>query len=726
MTEPPKFNFGGAPTTSGSTGSSLFGTANNTGGGGSLFGGANNKTDGSGFSFGALGKTPESSKPEAQKNSLFGSAPGGSSSSGSLFGQTGGGSSFSGFNANEHQIPADSKSTGNTPSMFGGGFGNNLQTPAKTTAPSSPGAIQTSGVFGASTGGAPNSIFDSTPSASPVSMNPAPATSATTFSFVGQSTTPAGPPPSNTFGTGTGTSGGIFGNSTGQQGGGLFGQKQGQQVQSTNTASSSNSQPAPTTNLFGNPTGTGSGSLFGNKPAETGSSIFQGFNKLSEASNDTSTAPTETPGAAKPLFRLGQNSSASTPSTSAPSLFGNATTTQAAPSLFSIPGSTSSESSAPRPAFSFSSQNATTSSAPASAPPSTATDTTAPKPPFGPGMPATSHAPSTGDTSSGSLFQFKPIASSESGPGSSSATVTSGQPVPIQFQGLGTTPTSSTSQAPTATTTTAPTSRGPAARGLGTSTLGASTAGPVPPAQSRLRNKTMDEILTRWASDLTKYTKEFKTHAETVAEWDHVLVDNMSKISKLYTQTATSEKQTASVEMQLTAVENQQNELDSWLTKYEHEVDEMLARNGPSQEVGGPDQERERTFKLAEKLGERLEDMSKDLESMIEEVNAANAAFNQNSKADEPVSLYVQFCAPNWIVPKSCDADYSNRPNFEFAPYAITSHRPRHGGSAGKGLQSAKKCPDLRLHEQWQYWNWGRGCRRFLQKLYGQEMKWIH
>lgn len=152
----------------------------------------------------------------------------------------------------------------------------------------------------------------------------------------------------------------------------------------------------------------------------------------------------------------------------------------------------------------------------------------------------------------------------------------------------------------------------------------------------------MDEILTRWASDLTKYTKEFKTHAETVAKWDQVLVDNMSKISKLYTQTATSEKQTASVEMQLTAVENQQDELDSWLTKYEHEVDEMLVKNGPSQEVGGPDQERERTFKLAERLGERLEDMSRDLESMIEEINGANASLNKNSKADEPVNISIR------------------------------------------------------------------------------------
>lgn len=168
--------------------------------------------------------------------------------------------------------------------------------------------------------------------------------------------------------------------------------------------------------------------------------------------------------------------------------------------------------------------------------------------------------------------------------------------------------------------------------------MGASTAGPVAPAQSRLRNRTMDEILTRWASDLTRYAKEFKGHAEQVAHWDQIIVDNSAKIDKLYVKTRTCEKQTMSVEMQLSAVENQQNELESWLSKYENDVEEMLTKDGSGQtEPGGPDQERERTYQLAEKLGERLDDMGRDLQSMIEEVNAANAGLGKSSKVDEPV-----------------------------------------------------------------------------------------
>lgn len=148
----------------------------------------------------------------------------------------------------------------------------------------------------------------------------------------------------------------------------------------------------------------------------------------------------------------------------------------------------------------------------------------------------------------------------------------------------------------------------------------------------------MDEILTRWASDLTRYTQEFRKHAETIAHWDQVIVDNSLKIDKLYVSTRTCEKQTMSVEMQLTAVENQQNELEAFLNKYESDIDEMLAKDGPaSTEVGGPDQERERTYRLAERLGERLDEMSRDLQSMVEEINAVNGELGKTNKADEPV-----------------------------------------------------------------------------------------
>lgn len=44
------------------------------------------------------------------------------------------------------------------------------------------------------------------------------------------------------------------------------------------------------------------------------------------------------------------------------------------------------------------------------------------------------------------------------------------------------------------------------------------------------------------------------------------------------------------------------------------------------------------SYKLAEKLSERLDEMGKDLTSMIEEVNGASSTLTKTNKADEPVS----------------------------------------------------------------------------------------
>jgi nuclear pore complex protein Nup62 len=147
----------------------------------------------------------------------------------------------------------------------------------------------------------------------------------------------------------------------------------------------------------------------------------------------------------------------------------------------------------------------------------------------------------------------------------------------------------------------------------------------------------MDEILTRWATDLTKYTKEFRSQADTVAKWDQIIVDHSGKIDKLYVKTRTAEKQTMSVEMQLSAVENGLGELEGWLSKYEGDVEAMMAKEVDGGKEG-VDVERERTYKLAERLQERLDDVGRDLGEMVEEVNAANASLSRNGKADEPVS----------------------------------------------------------------------------------------
>lgn len=153
----------------------------------------------------------------------------------------------------------------------------------------------------------------------------------------------------------------------------------------------------------------------------------------------------------------------------------------------------------------------------------------------------------------------------------------------------------------------------------------------------------MDEILGRWASDLSKYQLDFKEQAEKVAQWDRLMVDNGDKIQKLYHSTWQAEKDSAEIERQLANVEGQQDELAAWLDRYEGEVDEMFARQiGQGDTLQGPDQERERTYKLAEKLTDRLDDMGKNLTSMIDAINEASTTLSKTSKTDDPLSHIVR------------------------------------------------------------------------------------
>lgn len=159
---------------------------------------------------------------------------------------------------------------------------------------------------------------------------------------------------------------------------------------------------------------------------------------------------------------------------------------------------------------------------------------------------------------------------------------------------------------------------------------------------ARLKNKTMEDIVTRWASDLSKYQKQFKEQATIVSNWDRNLVDNGEKIQKLYLDTFEAERASHEIERQLAAVESQQEELEAWLNRYESEVQDMFAKQmGPGEQLGGPDQERERTYKLAEKLTQQLDEKSRDLSKMVKEINDISGTLSKGAKAEDPVSFDV-------------------------------------------------------------------------------------
>jgi nuclear pore complex protein Nup62 len=183
----------------------------------------------------------------------------------------------------------------------------------------------------------------------------------------------------------------------------------------------------------------------------------------------------------------------------------------------------------------------------------------------------------------------------------------------------------------------------------------------------------MDEIITRWATDLSKYQKEFKEQASKVAEWDRMLVENGEKIQKLYSSTYEAERASNEIERQISNVESQQEELSLWLDRYEQDLNELYAKQvGANEQVAGPDQERERTYKLAEKLTDRLDDMGKDLTKMIKEINDMSSTLSKGGKADDPVSSTLLFVIVHGAltVTFAADADCP-RPERASGPIAV-------------------------------------------------------
>jgi nuclear pore complex protein Nup62 len=90
-------------------------------------------------------------------------------------------------------------------------------------------------------------------------------------------------------------------------------------------------------------------------------------------------------------------------------------------------------------------------------------------------------------------------------------------------------------------------------------------------------------------------------------------------------------------------VESQQDELEAWLDRYESEVQDMFAKQlGPGEQLAGPDQERERTYKLAEKLTQQLDEKSRDLSKMVKEINDISGTLNKGAKPEDPLSQIVR------------------------------------------------------------------------------------
>lgn len=150
----------------------------------------------------------------------------------------------------------------------------------------------------------------------------------------------------------------------------------------------------------------------------------------------------------------------------------------------------------------------------------------------------------------------------------------------------------------------------------------------------------MEEIISRWTSDLEKYKSEFHGQAAEVKKWDAVLIENGDKILNLSLETQEAEKTQTRMDTVLQQLENEQEELGTALDYYESQIKDIFEGTlGASAggEMQPADQEREKTYAMAEKLNDTLGNMEGDLGEMINAINKAGATINKTTNADDPV-----------------------------------------------------------------------------------------
>ncbi|KAI5289785.1 hypothetical protein KEM54_003220 [Ascosphaera aggregata] len=603
--------------------------------------------------------------------------PAGSSGTGSLFGSAAGASGSASSNSDQSKPSLFGFGSGSTPSsgtsLFGskpsgGLFGAGASTPTTSAGSSTP-------LFGAVTTG---TAMSSTPKSGDASSGkpasslfgtPAPLGTG----LFGSSTTPAGAPPVSSGGSSIFSQKPAGGDAPPSTGGSSLFSNLNKPSPPTSGSSLFGAPAAATTSADSAPATTATAganapvnTLFGKRVGDASDEAKQPEKKSPFGAPTTATSSPSTTTPAKSLFGATATSISSSPVTTAPtggpSLFSNAAITTTAPasastgspSLFGAPKSdapatTAATTTAPATSSLFGAPSPVTTSAAANTAATPAATTTAPgetKSLFG-ATPVSTATPAT--VGAGSLF-----GSATTKPSEASDTPTTSSLFPSKPTETAKPEDKKDDQAAQLTKEEAKKKEGDGVK----EKLGASLLGTAPPAKSRLKNKTMDEIITRWATDLSKYQKEFQSQAEQVASWDRMVVENASKIQKLYGSAVDSERATAEVERQLAAVENQQEELGLWLDRYEQEVEALLDKQvGPSDTLQGPDQERENTYKLAERVSDRLNGMNQDLTSIIEEINATSTSLNKSSDADEPVSQIVRILNSHITQLQSIDQD---------------------------------------------------------------------
>ncbi|XP_010713440.1 nucleoporin-62 C-terminal-like protein [Meleagris gallopavo] len=204
-------------------------------------------------------------------------------------------------------------------------------------------------------------------------------------------------------------------------------------------------------------------------------------------------------------------------------------------------------------------------------------------------------APSTGTTGLGtSGFGLKPPGTTAAT--TSTATSTSASSFALNLKPLTTTGTIGAVTSTAAVTTTTTTS--------------------APPVMTYAQ---LESLINKWSLELEDQEKHFLHQATQVNAWDRTLIENGEKITSLHREVEKVKLDQKRLDQELDFILSQQKELEDLLTPLEESVKEQSG----TIYLQHADEERERTYKLAENIDAQLKRMAQDLKDIIEHLNTS-------------------------------------------------------------------------------------------------------
>ncbi|XP_074046511.1 nuclear pore glycoprotein p62-like [Macrotis lagotis] len=149
----------------------------------------------------------------------------------------------------------------------------------------------------------------------------------------------------------------------------------------------------------------------------------------------------------------------------------------------------------------------------------------------------------------------------------------------------------------------------------------------IPPSQTPVKTYIqLESLINKWSLELEDQEKNFLHQATQVNAWERTLIENGEKITSLHRDVEKVKLDQKRLDQELDFALSQQKELEDLLAPLEEAVKEQRG----TIYLHYPNEEREKTYKLAENIDAQLKRMAQDLKNIIEHLNTTGGFLAAN------------------------------------------------------------------------------------------------